>query len=115
WIAFGKRVGTRGDGRYARGERGYRAHRGLWQRQLLRQGFQPVSPLLAARFLQTAVAMQRNRAPTGRIRTIAALAMLDVELIIIETEPQRYGFPRQVWIDFIPHAGDADLGVPGAI
>src|SRR5215470_3407864 len=55
--------------------------------------------------------MQRNRATTRRIRPIAALAMLDVELIIVKTEPQCHDFPRQVWVDFIPHAGDADLGI----
>src|SRR5262250_1488810 len=56
--------------------------------------------------------MQRNRAPTGGIRPIAAVAMLDVELIIIEPEPHRHRFPRQVRVDLIPYASDADLSVP---
>src|SRR5262245_26920778 len=55
--------------------------------------------------------MQWNRASAGGIRPIAAFAMLDVELIIIEPEPYRHRFPRQVRVDLISHASNADLGI----
>src|SRR4029077_1852009 len=79
-IGISKRLRHRGERREARGERGHLAQRSLRHHQLLRHGFQPVGPLLAARFLEAAVAMEGNWAATGRIRPIATLAMLDVEL-----------------------------------
>src|SRR4029434_1018426 len=52
--------------------------------------------------------MEGDGAAARRIGTVAPFAMLDKELIIVQAEPQGHGFPRQLWIDFVPHACDAD-------
>jgi hypothetical protein len=109
-IGVGTRLGHRDERRAAGGEGGPRAQCRLGQRELLGSRCEPVGTLWAARLLATALAMQRHRTMTGRIRTIAGLTMLHVELIIVEPAPQRHGFPRSVWGDVLPHASDADWG-----
>ncbi len=52
-------------------QRGIIAEGGTGQREFLRQAFNAIRSLLSARFLETAVSMQRNGAADGGVRAIA--------------------------------------------
>src|SRR5262245_45897336 len=87
------------------------AQRSTGHRHLGGQALNAVGLLLTACFLPPPVAMQRNRASAGGIGAIAALALLHVELVIIQAKPDNDRFSCQVWIDVLAHPCDAYLGI----
>jgi hypothetical protein len=109
-VGIGERLSGGFDGREGRRRR-VLGQRGTRQREVCRQSLNAVGALLGVRVLEPAVVMQGDRATTGCIRPVAALAMLDIELIIVEAELHNHRFAHQLGVDFVPHAGDADMGV----
>lgn len=95
---FMKRIGINeglSDGlcsRYDRGQHRIIAQRRARQRQLCGQALDTFGTLLRPRFLETPVPMQRNRAADGGIGTVASVAMLNIELIIVQVKPQRHRY-----------------------
>src|SRR2546427_3241761 len=92
-IGIGKRLLHGFESREARRERRVIAERRTWHRQVLSQSLNAVSALLGGRFLEAAVAIERDGATARRIGTVATFTMLDKELIIVQAEPQGHGFP----------------------
>src|SRR5262249_51830596 len=82
-----------------------------WEAKLVRQRLDTLGALLIRRFLEPAIAVQRDGATHPGIGAIPPRTVLDVEFLIKEAPPENDRFASQVGIHLIEDPVDGHPGI----